>query len=119
MRGEALSALIVWEPVIASDTGPPAASVLSRLSDTRSVHFWDEDRSLSKALVQEAIRNPSLFGTEVPSTPDTIVWDFVAVFPPGARWDGSFPQPVYYGAPVVEHIEQVNSRLVEVMPQSD
>lgn len=58
VHGQELRALIVWEPVIASDMGPPAVSVLSRLSD---------------------------------------------------------PRPAHYGAPVVEHIEKVHSRLIDAM----
>lgn len=107
--------LIVWEPVIWTDMGPPGDSVLSRISDSRTEHFWDQDLLPSKELVQEWNRSGVRIKAESGSDPAVIIWDFVAVFPPGARWDESFPQSVYHGSPVVEHVEQVHAKLVESM----
>ena len=42
--------------------------------------------------------------------PDMIVWDFVAVFPPGATWSAT-PRPSYYGGPVVDVIDRVRSSI--------
>jgi len=110
-----LRVLIVWEPVIWTDTGPPGDSVLSRISDSRTVHFWDQDLLLSKALVQEWNRSGVRIEAEGGNDPDVIIWDFVAVFARGARWEGAFPQSVYHGSPVVEHVEQVHAKLVDAM----
>ena len=110
LQGSPLLVLIVWEPVLWSDLGPPASSVLSIVSDKRAVQFWDEDRSLSRFMVQSATEDLSILAPGDSVTPDTIVWDFVAVFPPGASWS-AHPRPSYYGGPVVDVIDQVRSRL--------
>ena len=108
--GLPLIVLIVWEPVLLTDVGPPVSSVLSLVSDKRAVQFWDEDRSLSHFMVRSATEDPSLLAQGHSVTPDMIVWDVVAVFPPGASW-GALPRPSYYGGPVVDVIDEVRSRL--------
>jgi len=114
-RDPGISVLVVWEPVISSDLGPPISSVLSLVSDRRALQFWDEDRSLSAAMVRSAMADPSLVASGDPVTPDTIVWDFVAIYPPGAIW-GSNPRPVYSGGPVVDLLDEVRSRLTTPAP---
>lgn len=104
------SVLVVWEPVLLTDLGPPLSSVLARVSDVRTVQLWDEDRSLSAFIVQAVTRDPSLLapGDALPS--DSTVWDLVAVFPPGTIWS-TLPRPSYYGGPVVNVIDEVRSSL--------
>ena len=109
-QGLSIRLLIVWEPVLWSDLGPPTASVLSLVPDERAVQFWDKNRLLSESMVRAALEDPSLLATGDAVTPEMIVWDFVAVYPPGAVW-GKHPRPSYYGGPVVDVIDQVRSRL--------
>lgn len=110
-----ISILIVWEPVLWSDLYPPTSYVLSRISDRRAVQFWDRSHSLSRFMVRSAIENPSLLSPAEAITPDTLVWDFVAVFPAGSTWN-PLSQPSYYGGPVVDVIEQVHSTLSSSRP---
>lgn len=110
-----ISILIVWEPVLWTDLYPPTSYVLSRVSDRRAVQFWDRGQSLSRFMVRSAIENPSLLWPGDAITPDTLVWDFVAVFPAGATWN-PLPQPSYHGGPVVDVIEQVRSTLSSSPP---
>ena len=42
---------------------------------------------------------------------DSIVWDIVAVYAPGKRWEQTLPDPVYTGGPVVEVIEETKTAL--------
>jgi len=119
VHGQRLRVFIVWEPVIWTDMGPPGGSVLSRISDSRTAHFWDQDLLLSKKLVQEQNRSGVRVEAKGGSDPDAIIWDFVAVFPPGARWDETFPQSVYHGSPLLEHVEQVLAKLVELMGEGN
>lgn len=110
-----LSVIIVWEPVLLTDLGPPLSSVLSRVSDVEAVQLWDEGRTLSAFLVESVNRDPSLLapGDSLPA--DMIVWDIVAVFPPGAIWS-TLPRPAYYGGPVVDVMDQVRSTLAAATP---
>ena len=98
-----------------TDLNPPTSWVLGRTSDTRAVQFWDEDRLLSEFIVKAAMEDPSLLRPGDTLLPDMIVWDLVAIFPPGARWS-TLPKPAYYGGPVVEVIDEVRSAISE-MPQ--
>ena len=109
--GAPLSVFAVWEPVLWTDAAPPTTSVLSRLRDPRAVQYWDPERALSREILRQARFDPALSRAlgEVPE--DAVVWDFVAVFPPGARWDGRFPKPGAYGFPVVEAIGDVERHL--------
>ncbi len=93
---------VVWEPVIATDVAPPTTGTLKRIHDRRVVQFWDHDRVLSAHIVNSVLAAPDRYGMEDEVYPDSIVWDTVALFPPGVRWELDFPVPTYYGFPVVE-----------------
>lgn len=105
-----LTVLVVWEPVIFTDWSPPSDRVLSRLSDPRAVQFWDGGRRVSRTLVDAAASVPGVLG-EVEYGPGDIVWDFVAIYPPGVLWETSPPAASFGGAPVVEVIQGVRERL--------
>ena len=42
---------------------------------------------------------------------DSVVWDCVAIYPPGARWDDRLPAPAFIDCPVVAAIGKVGRRL--------
>ena len=100
-----LGVLVVWEPVIWTDVGPPTTSVMARLSDRRVTQFWDPDKILSRTMVEKWRRQG-----KGPS-PDTVIWDFVALFDPGMRWDGGPPASRYHGYPVVDAIGGLRAAL--------
>jgi len=85
---------VVWEPVLFTDWHAPGAGAVGRLPDARVTQFWDPRRSLSQAIR----RGP-------------VVWDYVAIFPPGVRWLDAFPAPQFSGAPVVRVIDDFRRRL--------
>lgn len=98
-RDRRLRVLLVWEPVIVTDLGPPTGSTLSRVPDGRVVQFWDRKRHLSRRIT----------GTH---EEEGIVWDYVAVYPPGVRWEGeSFPVPVFSASPVVDGLDGLRAGL--------
>jgi len=103
--------MVVWEPVLITDLAPPSTGVLSRLSDTRAAQFWDKELRLSRAMIQTARKHQLLSDEEIPGEGD-IVWDFVAIYPPGVTWEELPPVPAYYGYPVVDVIDEVRARLV-------
>ena len=101
---------IVWEPVIVSDLWPPTSFVLSRVTDRRAMQFWDGSTSLSRSMLAAEENSWLLPQGESPS-PDMIVWDFVAVFPPGPTW-GSQEPPSSHCEPVVHCIEEIRKDLL-------
>jgi hypothetical protein len=90
---------VVWEPVLKTDWERPRSDVLAHISDPRARQYWDKQLLVS----QEARR------TIAPA--EDIVWDFVAVYEPGARWDENFPIPSFQGAPVVDVIRGLKEYL--------
>jgi hypothetical protein len=103
--------LVVWEPILATDLGPPLPWVLSGISDHRAMQFWDSRRALSAELNHGAVADPSgslaAFTDEIGST----FWDVIALFPPGVRWDSPPPNPSDWHYPVVAHLEEVRKHL--------
>jgi hypothetical protein len=99
----------VWEPVLPTDIGPPTANVVSRLSDARVEQYWDPGRLLSGRILTASHTVPAfaIFSGEL-----SAAWDLAAVYPPGSRWEGGVPAPVYCGNPVAESIDSLRVRLV-------
>src|SRR5262245_54414114 len=93
---------VVWEPVILTDLAPPTSAVLARLSDARGSQLYDEDRLLSRRLIQwdtlaasdgEEERQEGQGMGESEDGVDGVVWDQVLIYPPGARWETRLPAP--------------------------
>jgi hypothetical protein len=79
---------VVWEPVIFTDWVAPSTANLRRIHDPRAQQYWDHPRLLSKTMGEK--------------DDDTIVWDYAAIYPRGARWEQSLPKPAYEGGPVAD-----------------
>lgn len=106
-----LRLLVVWEPVIATDVAPPTTSVLARISDGRARQFFDEGRIVSREILRSILADPDRRPEEHHLDEDSIVWDYVALFPPGVLWEGAAPAPAFEGAPVVEAAAELRGRL--------
>lgn len=100
-----LGVLVVWEPVIWTDVGPPTTSVMAQISDRRVMQFWDPGKILSRTMVESWKRQ----GKDLAD--DAVVWDFVALFDPGVRWHGGPPASRYQGYPVVDAIDGLRAAL--------
>jgi hypothetical protein len=85
---------VVWEPVLVTDWHAPGAGAVARVPDGRVTQFWDPRRALSQAIRR-----------------DHVVWDYVAIYPPGVRWGEAFPAARFSGAPVVRVIDDVRRNL--------
>lgn len=109
---------VVWEPVILTDVAPPTTGVLSRITDTRSIQFWDRSRLLSSALVRTARKKWRDFPQVAEMDEDTIIWDCVLIFPPGQRWEEEPPRPDFADGPVVGVIDAVRERLSVITESS-
>lgn len=122
MPGTPVRVLVVWEPVLLSDIAPPLSAVLSLVSDRRAMQFWDPDRTLSQQMLQAARETPAVlpFDGEVGEEEEEglIVWDYLAIYPAGLRWEDSMPAPIYGNAPVIRYMEEVRKRLVSAQRPS-
>jgi len=104
--------LVIWEPVIASDLGPPLPHVHGRIRDSRVRQLWDPDVRLSKAMIAEWRRDPLRAPVPGWTGDDRVVWDCVQIHRPGARWqDGAPPRPHWAGGPVVRVEHELKRRL--------
>jgi hypothetical protein len=104
--------LVVWEPVLDTDVGPPTDAVRAPLRDPRVVEFWDAGRWLSPRAIERARIAAAAAGTD-PPPPDAIAWDIVALFPAGTRWEEPFPVPSWYGAPVERSLGPIEAALAK------
>src|SRR5215472_6934844 len=86
MNGKNVRVFVVWEPVLSTDFSAPSTAALARVPDARVTQYWDRERTLSH-LMGEYNRA-------------TVVWDYIAVYEPGATWQDAPPKPVYSDHPV-------------------
>jgi len=110
-----LRVLVVWEPVLASDVAPPLNGALALLHDRRVVQFWDPGRVVSADLVRTVNEDPGRYGFDDALPEDFIVWDAVAVFAAGDRWEGDLPVPAHHGGPVVDDIDETRKAIAGTM----
>lgn len=103
--------LVIWLPVIPSDTGPPADGVRRPLQDTRVIEFWDPELWASPRMMQRAVAMTRARGEEPDFDPNDIAWDLIALYPAGTSWEDPFPAPTWWGAPVVDSLEPVEENL--------
>jgi len=110
--GEALTVLVVWEPVLPTDIAPPTTTALGLVHDPRAAQYWDAGRALSADIVRNLMASPERYGIEEHDVyPDTVLWDAVAVFPAGALWERDFPVPAFMDFPVVEAVNGLRASL--------
>ena len=103
---------VVWEPVIPTDVGPPTNRALALAPDRRVAQLWDPHRSVSQEIVRSAMADPTLLSSDDGEIDEsTIVWDVVAVFPPGVEWGDAFPKPSMHGFPIVDVIAPLREAL--------
>jgi hypothetical protein len=106
-RDDAISVLVVWEPVLWTDWSAPSRGLLARISDRRAAQFWDRGR-----LVSDRIRAD--YTGDRREIPD-IVWDVVYVFPKGTRWEGAFPSHTFADGPVVRVMKEFRKALAATL----
>ncbi len=110
-----LRVFVVWEPVIWSDIAPPTSAALRLVDDSRAIQYWDGARALSDEILRTIRNDPARFGFDEAPSEDFVVWDVVAVFPKGSRWDASPPAPLYQGAPVASAIGEARQALARAV----
>jgi hypothetical protein len=106
-----LRVYVVWEPVLFSDIAPPTSRTLRRIHDARVAQFWDADRVLSADILRAVRADPSRYSLQEELPEEFVLWDVVAAFPRGSRWDADLPVPFQYGGPVVDAIPSLRAAL--------
>jgi len=89
---------MVWEPILFTDFGAPVTSVLYRAPDRRVRQYWDPEHVLAKRMRADA-RSPQ--PEQDCCTRSGVLWDLVAVYPKGARWESQMPTAMVFNGPVV------------------
>jgi hypothetical protein len=110
VRNPGVRVYVIWEPVLITDWHAPGAGVLARIPDSRAVQYWDP-RHLLSGEIRRAARSDETGVLGQRRLNGRIVWDFVAIYPPGVRWDAAFPPARFAGAPVVQVIEGFRRQL--------
>ena len=87
--------------MLPTDLSAPATTTLGRLHDARAAQFWDHDRLLSHLLGEKDRK--------------TVVWDQIAIYDAGHKWDNAPPTPVFAGRTVVRTIGEAKEKLEELL----
>ena len=97
--------LVVWEPVLWTDMGPPTSAVMARIPDPRVMQFWDEKRLVSTRMLQALRRRGD------PSGESDVAWDLAALYAPGVVWEDSIPDADFVGGNVCDVAGEIRARL--------
>lgn len=99
--------LVVWEPILPTDWGPPRTSTLSRISDSRVRQFWDPKHLISAILKNRAEQMPS---EPQPDPDERYYWDQVMMFAPNVKWEHD-SRPSFWQGPVYRVISGLEKAL--------
>ena len=99
---------VVWEPILSTDWSPPSTFAMHLIRDVRARQYWDPDHVVSKRLAADR-RAPQ--PEEECCERSGILWDLVAVYPPGATWNDRMPTAVLFNGPVVDVKADIESSL--------
>ena len=108
-----LAVLVVWEPILVTDSAGVRSSALARVPDRRVTQFWDKSHQLSAQMGGPATFGPKS-GAKILFDMEEFVWDFVAVYAPGFRWKDSNRSPAFAGAPVLKVVTELRTHLAGV-----
>jgi hypothetical protein len=101
-RERKIRVFVIWEPVLPTDLAAPSTMTLKRINDSRASQYWDKEHLVSRSIGED----------------DGVVWDYVAVYPPGILWEKGPPESVYSHGPVVRAIDDTREAISKLFPQS-
>ncbi len=93
----------VWEPVRFADWQRPTTAALARLSDPRVTQFWDHDHWLANEMAKE--NQPNCCEAK------DILFDLVAVYPPGINWSDRLPRAAVFDGPIFRTVPKIQPLL--------
>jgi hypothetical protein len=93
--GMPVRVFVVWEPVLPTDWAAPSTASLKRISDARAAQYWDKERLVSKSRGEH--------------DEDSIIWDYIAVYAPGATWNQA--STLFADGPIVKVLKPVREAI--------
>jgi len=96
--------------MLPTDLSAPTTGTLARLSDKRVRQFYDRDHLFAKRLKLDA-QAPQL--EPDCCTRSGILWDLMAIYPPGATWNERIPAATFFNGPVVDVIDALEKALAK------
>lgn len=112
-----MTVLAVWEPIFDTDR-PPTPKLLGNINDARVRQLWDPGHIVSDEMRASELAHPgspSQARTRTSSMPDGIMYDTVAIFPPGSRWETTLPAPEYLEVGLEAILPDVHDRLAKIV----
>ena len=100
----------IWEPILLTDSAPPIGLVLRRMPDVRVQQYWDPNHLVAKQLAADA-RPPQ--PAQECCFDAGFLWDLVAVYPAGVRWNGRMPPATIFNGPVVDVVDALDAAIVQ------
>ena len=100
----------VWEPILLTDGAPPINAVLARMPDARVQQYWDPNHLVAKQLAADA-RPPQ--PAQDCCLDAGFLWDLIAVYPAGSRWDNRMPPATVFNGPVVDVTDALDAAIVQ------
>jgi hypothetical protein len=112
-----VTVLAVWEPIFDQDPSP-TSKLLGNITDARVHQLWDPDHIMSDEMRASEVSHPGSppqARTRTNSASDGIMYDTVAIFPAGARWDTALPVPEYLDVGLEAILPDVHDRLARML----
>ena len=94
----------MWEPILPTDFSAPTTGVLRRARDRRVQQYWDPGHVLAKQMAADA-RPPQ--PKQDCCVRSGTLWDLVAVYSAGSRWDEKIPPAKVFNGPVVDVTDEI------------
>jgi hypothetical protein len=114
-----LTVIGVWEPIFETDPAP-TQKLFGNIKDARVHQVWDPDHIMSDEMRASELAHPGSLPqarTRTNSVDTGGMYDTVAIFRPGARWEVTLPSPDYLEVGLEAILPQVRDRII-AMQQS-
>ena len=82
--------------------------MLQRIADPRARQFWDPEHRIALRMAKDA--RPPQPEPEC-CTQKGVLWDLVAVYRPGQRWEEAMPAAVLFGGTVVDNEGEIEAEV--------
>jgi hypothetical protein len=106
-RSVPIRVFVVWEPILATDWSRPSGAVQSRISDPRTIQYWDHDHLVAGELHRQLSSEPSCCQR------GGVLWDVAVIYGKQAQWGNS--SPVFADGPVVKAASDLERRLASLL----
>jgi len=113
-KDKPIAVFSVWERILPTDWSKPGTTVLHRLRDARVRQYWDADYRVASAVRQTMEARHLDFNC---CDDRGVLWDMMAVFPPGAQWGDMLPEPLLVDG-TVEEVAPKFTSLLETLQAS-